>query len=421
MPMESLPVEDLFDAVIIGAGPAGSTSAILLANAGWRVAIVDKEGFPREKVCGGCIAASNLPLLDALGIGDRFLPLASPPLRQVAFVCGDRMIRASLPPYADPAHPWGAALRREHLDGLLLERARQCGTEIFQPWTACKVEGEPGRFRCQIRVSGGSERRTLGAPVLIDAHGSWQPLHYGEGKSQRSHSPSDLLAFKADFSNARLDQGVLPVLSFPGGYGGMVVTDHGAVTLAFCMRRETLERARIRYPGCGPHEAAAQWVIDRCGPVRDMLDGAAQERKWIATGPIRPGIRIGSSKRQALHAFLVGNAAGETHPIIGEGISMAIQSAVLLANMLAPHRQHAGDADWQAGMQADYARAWRRHFAGRIRLAAAFAHAAMRPDLCGCMLPLLRRYPALLGRFARWSGKVRPGPRMEINPIVGCQ
>ena len=50
-----------FDAVIVGAGPAGSTAAILLARAGWRVALVERQTFPRRKVCGECIAASNLP------------------------------------------------------------------------------------------------------------------------------------------------------------------------------------------------------------------------------------------------------------------------------------------------------------------------------------------------------------------------
>ena len=61
-----------FDAVIVGAGPAGSTAAILLARAGWSVALVEKQRFPRRKVCGECLAASNLPLLDALGIGVAF-------------------------------------------------------------------------------------------------------------------------------------------------------------------------------------------------------------------------------------------------------------------------------------------------------------------------------------------------------------
>jgi 2-polyprenyl-6-methoxyphenol hydroxylase-like FAD-dependent oxidoreductase len=65
-----------FDAVVVGAGPAGASTAILLARAGWSVALVERQRFPRRKVCGECIAASNLPLLDALGIGDAVARLA---------------------------------------------------------------------------------------------------------------------------------------------------------------------------------------------------------------------------------------------------------------------------------------------------------------------------------------------------------
>lgn len=409
---------DNFDAIVIGAGPAGSTAAILLAGAGWRVALVDKDSFPREKVCGGCIAASNLPLLEALGVSDGFLSLASPPLRQMALICQDRIIHAPLPPYADSAYPWGVAIRRLHLDSLLLERARHCGATIFQPWLATSIEGAAGRFRCHIRETGTSESLVLSAPLLIDAHGSWQALQKGNKVDLRSHSQTDLLAFKADFSATHLDQGVLPVLSFPGGYGGMVVTDHGAVTLAFCMQRQALAEARMQFPGHGPQEAAAHWVMHHCHAVRQMLHGAGQETKWIATGPIHPGIRVGQPTQAA---FLVGNAAGETHPIIGEGVSMAIQSAVLLANLLGPHRQRASDPQWQATIQRHYTGAWRGHFAGRIRLAAMFAHTAMRPSVCRSLFPLLQRYPGLLSQFARWSGKVRPGPRLEPSRIVWSQ
>src|ERR1035437_4455588 len=87
-----------FDAVIVGAGPAGSSAAIRLARAGWSVALIEKQRFPRRKVCGECIAASNLPLLEALGIGPAFEASAGPELRKVALMRGDRMIVADLPP-----------------------------------------------------------------------------------------------------------------------------------------------------------------------------------------------------------------------------------------------------------------------------------------------------------------------------------
>src|SRR3954463_4035160 len=104
--------EPHYDAIIIGAGPAGSSAAILLARAGWSVALIEKQAFPRRKVCGECIAASNLPLLDALGIGEEFSALAGPPLRRVAVMAGDHTIDAALPPMEGGRHRWGRALGR---------------------------------------------------------------------------------------------------------------------------------------------------------------------------------------------------------------------------------------------------------------------------------------------------------------------
>src|SRR5471032_1589115 len=96
-----------YDAIIVGAGPAGSTAAILLALAGWSVALVEKQRFPRRKVCGECIAASNLSLLDALGIGTAFDSVAGPELRQVALMRGDQTIIADLPESTHAKYRWG--------------------------------------------------------------------------------------------------------------------------------------------------------------------------------------------------------------------------------------------------------------------------------------------------------------------------
>ena len=84
-----------FDVVIVGAGPAGSSAAIRLARAGWSVALVEKQSFPRRKVCGECIAASNLDLIDDLGIGPAFAAAAGPPLRRVALWRGEDEVSAA--------------------------------------------------------------------------------------------------------------------------------------------------------------------------------------------------------------------------------------------------------------------------------------------------------------------------------------
>lgn len=403
-----------YDAIIIGAGPAGCSAAIMLASAGWRVAVVEKKDFPRRKVCGECIAASNLPLLEALGVWPVFSRLAGPPLRSIAVIYRDRMIVAPMPRQRHDAHRWGVALNRALLDELLLKRAAECGAEVFQPWVARSIDGAPGRYRCGLVNAHAGGAMLLEAPVLIDAHGSWEPC--GDQQARQSEQlrrrGSDLFAFKAHFIGADVPSGMLPVLSFDGGYGGMVIGDHARATLAFCMRRDTLALCRRAMPRQKAAEAAMAYLQSVCPQARSMLSNAARHDAWLSVGPIRPGIRI-----RAGGPFLIGNAAAEAHPIIGEGISMAIQSAWLLARLLAPQRGRVGDAALLWSLQREYARSWRHHFAPRLRLAAMFAHVAMRPALAGCMLPLLQSWPSLLTHAARWSGKVSLPP--ETPPSAG--
>ncbi len=406
-----------YDALIVGAGPAGSSTAILLARRGWRVALVEKVLFPRRKVCGECIAASNMPLLDALGIGQAARDLAGAPLRDVALIFRDKVVRAELPRFSDPRHPWGYALGRESLDALLLEQATNAGASVFCPWTALEIKEAPGHMSCTIQEARSRETRIVAATVVIAACGSWEThrrvIHASSSEPdmrvalagpQTSRHRSDLFAFKANFASTTLPNGVLPVLSFRGGYGGMVVEGQSIATLAFCMRRDTLAACRQAKRGATAADAAFAYVMRACREADLMLSGSTRLGSWLSIGPIRPGVRLAKNK-EAL--FLVGNAAGEAHPIIGEGISMAIQGAWLLAEALLAQKPEAlMSKQQQDAVKRNYIIAWRRAFQSRIGLAAAFAHIAMRPTLMKGVFPILQRHPWLLTHAAAWSGKV---------------
>ncbi len=416
------------DALVIGAGPAGCASAILLARAGWHVVLVEKCAYPRQKVCGECVSAGSLELFDELGVGAAFRGMAGPELTRVGWMGRHPTLAAEFPPCAAGPYPYGRAVGRDRLDALLIERARSVGVEVLQPARVRELRGAPGDFAATLEMrSGGWADRSAPdlrpdprgllqirhARVVIDAHGSWELSPHGlatrcdaraAGAAQRlPRRASDLFAFKASFANSRLAPGLLPVISLDGGYGGIVVAEEGRTTLACCIRRDRLQACRDLAPGAPAGAAVAQFLHRSCAGVRDALAHARQRGPWLSVGPIRPGIRVG----QCAQVFRVGNAAGESHPLIGEGIGMALQSAHMLAGHLSSHRAATLDAARTEHLNGRYAAAWRAAFAPRVRFAAAAAQAAMQPGLVPLSHALLRRWPALLTRAARWAGKTR--------------
>jgi flavin-dependent dehydrogenase len=385
-----------YDALVIGGGPAGSTTAILLAQAGWSVAVVEKSRFPRRKVCGEFLSAANAGLLDTLGVGAAFRTSAGPDIRRLALFAYGSSIVAPMPK-ARTSGVWGRALGRETLDLLLLQQAASIGAEVFQPATAVRLIPASERQACAIETDRG--RETLRARVVIAAHGSWG-RGIREGERAQPHCATDFLAFKAHFHGGDLPADLLPLIAFPGGYGGIVHTDGGRISLSLCIRRDALAIVRARYLGRSAGEAILSHIMESGRGVREALANARRDGPWLAAGPIRPCIR----QAYAGDIFAVGNLAGEAHPVIAEGISMAIQSGQLLAMELIRRRSVVGTGNGRAEAGAAYAIAWRRTFANRIRLAKLVAALAVQPSATA-LLPLIERAPAILTLGARLSGK----------------
>ncbi|PYT02150.1 MAG: FAD-dependent oxidoreductase [Acidobacteria bacterium] len=391
-----------YDALVIGGGPGGATAARLLAKAGWSVAVVEKAQFPRRKVCGEYLAPTNYPLFKELGILDDFLRSAGPEVRRIELVLKGSTITSPMP-RPERAHAgWGRALRRDTLDALLLSSAARAGARVWQPWSVVGLKKSGGRFVSEVVSKKTDEAAEIESRVVVAAHGSWGVGHLPTQLGRRPARSSDLFAFKAHFDNAALPADVMNMLVFPGGYAGMVNTDGGLLSFSFCVRRDYMETLRRASHGARPGQVVQDHILKSCAALGGVMSGARLRDDWLSAGPIRPGIR----KRFEDGIFFIGNAAGEAHPTIADGISMAMQSAWLLSQHLGGTQpRDLTDSDLRKVGRA-YDRAWLKAFRFRIWAAEAFARLALAPQTHALLLPLARAFPRFLTVGARMGGIV---------------
>ncbi len=390
-----------FDALVIGGGPGGSTAALLLARAGWSVAVVEKSRFPRQKVCGEFLSATNYALWQRIGIQEEFLAAAGPRITEVGLFAGNTILTAPLPLGGEMNEPYGRALGRDQLDTTLLRHAASHGAEIFQPYAVTEIRPQPDGYVVGLTSRELPQHRELQAGLIIAAHGSWEQGQLPTQTPKMAPRAGDLFGFKARFLGSTLPSSLMPLLAFPGGYGGMVHTNGGRVSLSCCVRRDRLAKLRQADGLAGAGDLVLGHLKKSCRGVQEALAEAQLDGPILSAGPIRPGIR--QPYREGI--FCVGNAAGEAHPIIAEGISMALQAAWLLAETILARKRKRFSLGERDEIGREYSGLWRANFASRIRAASGFAGLVMRPALAGAVLPLIKLFPQILTVGAFWSGK----------------
>ncbi|MDQ3819126.1 MAG: FAD-dependent oxidoreductase, partial [Acidobacteriota bacterium] len=198
---------DIYDAVIVGGGPAGASAAIHLAMNGARVLLAEQKRFPREKLCGEFISPECLEHFERLGVMGRMREAGGADLAETVFYSmGGKCV--SVPSYwFGGSGACALGLSRAEMDARLLARARDAGAFVLEEATASGLLMEGGRVRGVRFKQQGSplEFRSL---IAIDATGRSRQLARRaerEGRTGKSAlvRRAPLVAFKAHLENAR--------------------------------------------------------------------------------------------------------------------------------------------------------------------------------------------------------------------------
>jgi flavin-dependent dehydrogenase len=298
------------DVVVIGAGPAGSVAAILLARRGWRVTLLEQHRFPRDKVCGECLSALGIDVLTRLGLAGAVASLHPVRLRRSIFVAPS----GEMATFGLPREMWG--LPRSVLDERLMSAARDAGVTVHELHRCENVEGGA----CPIvraRDLRTNEIRRFSPHVVIVADGK---AAFG---AARPPTTGDF-GLKAHFSDISAPADAIMLLGARGHYVGVasVGADQWNVALS-------VGQPRLR--ACdGDGDRVLEVMMDENAALSRMFRAARRVGDWLAA-PL-PRFRI--AKDWPRRVIPIGNAAAALEPIGGEGMGLAMLSAELATGAL---------------------------------------------------------------------------------------
>jgi flavin-dependent dehydrogenase len=339
----------MYDVVVIGAGPAGSAAAGMLSLRGRRVLVLEKEGFPRRKVCGEFLSAHAAEQLAALGLRAEIEAPAERIHRGALFLPGGEEVAFRLP---------GTALgvSRERLDERLARWAEDRGAELRYGVRARGVAAASDGFR--VRVSEGPDEEEIETRSVVGAWGRWDALDRerqggGEGRGRR------FLAWSRGYEPSGSLAGRVALYLFPGGYCGLSRVEGGRVHLAGIVDDATHRSLPSGWESVLAHARASNVALDRA------MAGLAAATDFRGAGPVY----LAAKPPAEGGVLMVGDSAGVLDPFSGQGIACALSSGVLAARTL--ETALAGTVPL-ARAARDYADAWKRRYRSRFGWSAVF-------------------------------------------------
>ena len=320
----------MYDLIVIGGGPAGTSAAITAARSGSRVLLLERGRFPRHKVCGEFVSAESLDLLAAL-LNSQYEALLHDAIRipRARLYLDGRVLETTVDPPA-------ASIARLDLDAALWQSAKSAGVDARQQVTVQSiVHSSPGTGPFRILTAGGE----FETPALVNASGRWSNLN---ATPADNGTPSEKwLGLKAHFAEPSPKASV-DLYFFDGGYCGVQPVNVDGEN----------SNHRLSDHGLANQGLANQGRMNACAMVRAEVGSTLTEvfarhpgleersRRWrllsdpVSTSPLI--FRDPQPERDGV--LMAGDAAGFVDPFVGDGISLALRSGSLAAECIVQFR-----------------------------------------------------------------------------------
>ncbi len=306
--------ESEYDCVIVGGGPAGAACALRLSqlsNGSLRVLLVDKDHFPRQKVCGSCLNQVAIQSLQILGCQDVLHQARAVPLHSWQARYQGVMVTAAL--------PGGFALSRFALDAVLIDRVRQSQTCVETETIASYIGQDSNSVTLELKSSDRSKQpvRRIVTRTAVFATG----LSGGALESVLPwvKPPSGPIGAGAIVSgaNSEFQSGVIYMACSPSGYAGIVQLPDGQLDVAAALYPHVFRSSK---------QPLGERILQILCEAGFKTCQSVVEAKWKGTPPLNRARTIGNGR-----VIAIGDAARYIEPFTGEGMAWAMKSGLLAA------------------------------------------------------------------------------------------
>lgn len=356
------------DIVIIGGGLAGLCNAIHLSKFGKKVLLIEKNSYPKHKVCGEYISNEVLPYLDFLDVNPFEFGAVKIDEFQLS-TTKNKVIAAKLP-------LGGFGISRYTLDLELYKKAQLNGVTILQD-TVVDISFKDDYFTVETK-----ENNYFKAKIAIGSFGKRSVL---DVKMNR-----DFIKKKSPYLGVKIHvkgnfkQNLVALHNFKGGYCGVSKVENNAINLCYI----TSFSAFKKYKNIADFQ---EKVVFKNQFLKEIFKNS--QPNWEQPLSISQ-ISFATKKPVENHILMSGDAAGMIHPLCGNGMSMAIQSSQIASKLILNYLN--GKVKDRKMLEKQYIRQWNKKFSLRLKTGHFIAMLFRKDNIASFLLQVLKKLPFLL-------------------------